>query len=134
MATKNRRAVTQEPGQPRFKLPDAERLHATYDAKYDTFTVSVEPPVAAVSCRVDDVWVRLVRETGEVVGYELEDFERAFLGKHPEIARIWKQARPHQRRLFFKRSQGNLDGVTASTLDWVRASLSAVVDPSALNA
>ncbi len=131
MATKNRRAVTHEPEQMRFKLPDPRRLHATYDAKYDTFSVSVEPPVPAVSYRVDDAWVRVVRETGEVVGYEFEDFERVFLPGHPELGLAWKQARTHRRMLFFKRPQGNLDSLTESTLRWVRASLRALPKPSA---
>ncbi len=133
MATKDRRTITQEPGQPRFKLPDPERLHASYDAKYDTLFVSVEPPVPAVSYKVDDAWVRVVRETVEVVGYELEDFERAFLPKHPGIASIWKQARAHRRGLFSKRSRGDLDGLTASTLDWVRACLGEASTPTAPN-
>ncbi len=76
---------------PRF--PDPHLLRLDYDRKRDTLTVSVENPGPALSIDMGDgMWMRFVPATREVVGFEIEDYERVFLRKHPAIADAWRTA------------------------------------------
>jgi uncharacterized protein YuzE len=75
-----------------------------YDRKRDTLYICQKDAVdrPARSFDVDgEFWLRLDSETNEVVGIEIEDFKSIFLQKHPELARVWKEAeRTH--RLFWQ--------------------------------
>lgn len=73
------------------QFPGIEQLDVAYEKKRDILYVSVRPPRPAISVDLNgEAWIRLVRETGEVVGFEIEDFERAFLRNHPDLAREWR--------------------------------------------
>ncbi len=75
-------------------IENIKNLLPSYDKKYDTFCVLPLNPVSAVSVDWDgEFWVR-VRSNGEIVGIEVENFERVFLVKHPEVAAIWKEFKP----------------------------------------
>lgn len=83
--------------EPRF--PDSRLLHFEYDKKRDTLTLSVENPGPAVSIDLGDgLWMRFVPATREVVGFEIEEYERIFLRRYPDLAASWRSARG--RRLF----------------------------------
>lgn len=47
-----------------------------------------------------ELWVRVVPETGEIVGLEIDDFESVFLKKYPSLAKAWQEVKPicHQKR------------------------------------
>lgn len=41
-----------------------------------------------------EFWIRVDPETGEIVGFEIDDFEAIFLKKHPILAKAWQEAKP----------------------------------------
>jgi hypothetical protein len=56
--------------------------------------LSIRKAPPAISHDVNgEVWLRVVRETGQIVGFEFEDFERVFLRNHPELEPEWKRIR-----------------------------------------
>jgi uncharacterized protein YuzE len=75
-------------------LPPPDLWSVKYERRSDTLHIQTTPPRAALSVDVDgELWVRVDPANGEVVGFEIEDFERAFLVRHPDIAASWRQAR-----------------------------------------
>ncbi len=74
---------------------------SVYHEDEDTFFLRPEKPRPATSVDWDgEFWLRVDLESGEVVGFEIEDFETVFLKKHPELASAWKEAKPlcHRKR------------------------------------
>jgi uncharacterized protein YuzE len=66
-------------------------LAPSYDKKFDTFYISSLKPGPAVSVDWDgELWIR-VASNGEIIGIEVENFERVFLYKYPEVAKTWKE-------------------------------------------
>ena len=41
-----------------------------------------------------ELWLRFDPSTKVVLGIEIENFESVFLKKHPEVAKVWKDAKP----------------------------------------
>lgn len=80
---------------PRPKIEDMDvdsAWHARYDKKRDTFFVHAGRPRPATSVELfDGLWLRMDPRTGEVYGFEIEDFRQVFLVRHPEFAPAWKQ-------------------------------------------
>ena len=67
----------------------------SYDKGRDVLFIHETPKRPAVSLDVAGyVWIRFDPETGEVVGVEIEDFEKVFLVKFPEMAVGWEQVKP----------------------------------------
>lgn len=67
----------------------------SYDRRRDIFLAYKTPKAPAVSLDVGGhVWIRFLPESGDVVGVEIEDFERVFLVKYPELAVGWEQLKP----------------------------------------
>jgi hypothetical protein len=49
----------------------------------------------AISVDLDgEIWLRMHPVTGEVYGFEIEDFERVFLAAHPDVASAWREVKP----------------------------------------
>ncbi len=72
-------------------INNLEHLLPSYDKQFDTFFILPVKPTPAVSVDWDgEIWIR-VNSSGEIVGIEVENFERVFLVKHPEVATIWKE-------------------------------------------
>ena len=68
----------------------------SYQADGDTFFASPEVPVPAVSYDIEgEIWVRFDPQTKEIIGLEIENFESIFLKKHPELSKLWKEAKPY---------------------------------------
>lgn len=69
-------------------------LLPSYDKKYDKFFILPIEPIPAISVDWDgEFWVR-VTSKGEIVGIEVENFEKVFLVKYPEVAVVWKEFKP----------------------------------------
>ena len=65
-------------------------LMPSYDKRFDTFFISPIKPIPAVSFDWNgEFWLR-VASNGDIVGLEVENFEKVFLVKHPEVQVIWK--------------------------------------------
>jgi hypothetical protein len=59
---------------------------AEYNEKRDIFILYSEEERDAISMDCNgEFWVRVDPENGDILGLEIEDFERVFLKKHPEI-------------------------------------------------
>ena len=78
----------------------------SYDRGRDVLFVHEVPKRAAVSLDVAGcVWIRFDPENGEVVGLEIEDFEKVFLVKFPEMAIVWERIKPTVLKRFKKRDR-----------------------------
>jgi len=84
---------------PQFNEKTIENLKSTtavYNADEDTFFIRPEIPRPAVSYDfAGELWIRFDPTTKEIIGLEIENFESVFLKQHPEIAKVWKTAKPH---------------------------------------
>ncbi len=66
-----------------------------YHDDEDTLFLRPEEPRPAVSFDWDgDIWLRIAPSNGEIVGFEIDDFESIFLKKYPELANAWKEVKP----------------------------------------
>lgn len=41
-----------------------------------------------------ELWFRIDPQTEEIVGIEIENFEKVFIKKHPELAPVWNTVKP----------------------------------------
>ena len=75
-----------------------ERLAAFscfYDVKDDVLFAHENPNPPAVSLPVGrEAWLRYDPATLQVVGMEIEDYEKRFLPSHPEFQGKWRAIRP----------------------------------------
>jgi len=66
-----------------------------YHGKEDTFFLRPEESKSAVSFDWNgDIWLRINPGNGEIVGFQIDDFESVFLKKYPELANAWKEVKP----------------------------------------
>jgi len=77
-----------EKEQIKFKIDwDTARNIVEFDAEYDdeTDTLFMQSKRKSPSVSVDcdgELWIRIVPQTGEIVGLEIEGFRQVFLKKH----------------------------------------------------
>jgi hypothetical protein len=57
-----------------------------YDPEYDLLRIVIGDARPAMSVDVAGMWMRLEPNTGEILGFEIQDFVHSFLPKHPELA------------------------------------------------
>ena len=82
---------------PKLKWESFDPARFVMDYDKTTDILYVRPPKARAATSVDldeDVWLRVDLATGEIVGFEIDDFELVFLKKHPELAAPWHEIRP----------------------------------------
>ena len=81
-----------------FNTLTLDRIKAfqlVYHDDEDVLFIRSDPPRPATSFDVEgEIWIRFDPEMGEVVGFEIEDFEAIFLKKYPELAEAWAEAKP----------------------------------------
>ncbi len=71
-------------------ITNLKDLMPSYDKRFDTFFLSPIKPISSVSVDWNgEFWLR-VASNGDVVGLEVENFEKVFLFKYPEVRVIWK--------------------------------------------
>jgi len=76
----------------------------SYDEERDILFVSRLPKRPGISLDFGGLlWVRYDPEDGEVLGFEIEDFERVFVAKFPELGVSWNEVKP----LITKRKTNN---------------------------
>lgn len=74
-------------------------FYPVYHNDEDVLFLRPDTPQPATSFDLEgELWIRVNPGTGEIVGLEIEDFEKIFLKKHPEIAQAWAEAKPVCRR------------------------------------
>jgi hypothetical protein len=67
-----------------------KNLIPSYDKKFDVFYISPIKSIPAVSVDWNgEMWLR-VASNGDIVGLEVENFEKVFLAKYPEVRAVWK--------------------------------------------
>jgi hypothetical protein len=77
---------------PGLVLAPRAQFRARYDRDRDVFLLRLAPdrPTASYK-RVGAVWVRAVPTTGEILGFEIEEFVSGFLPGHPALQRRWRR-------------------------------------------
>jgi len=66
----------------------------SYDKELDTLYWSDKPVQPATSVDWDgELWFRVIPENGRITAIEIEDYERVFLKKHPELEPPWNQVK-----------------------------------------
>ena len=87
--------------QPEFDAFAASDLTCLYDAKRDVlfiFVIGGSKRRAAVGIDVGaEFWIRQVPSTGKIDDIEIEDFEKVFLSRHPELSPVWQLAKVQDR-------------------------------------
>jgi len=63
---------------------DTTKWEVHYDDEYDTLLVVVRSR-PAISLDLDSMMLRIDPTTGEILGFEIEDFVSAFVPAHPEL-------------------------------------------------
>jgi hypothetical protein len=63
-----------------------------YDADYDVLRIVIGDPRPAMSIDLGGMWMRLEPDTGEILGFEIQDFVHSFLPKHPELGMQLQEA------------------------------------------
>lgn len=101
---------------PRFEEFDPGKFRMVYDKRHDTLFIRGPVPRPATSVDLDgEIWLRMDPLTGEILGFEIEDFVQVFLAKHPDIANAWREA--HGRRRGAPRQEESL---VAIIINWIR--------------
>ena len=94
-----------------------------YDQERDTLFLREEPKRAAVSLPMgQDAWVRYDPQTLEIVGVEVEDFEKVFLVHHPELRATWERVRPHVTKRRSRHSEDTMErssSLIREVLEWL---------------
>lgn len=76
------------------------KLTSLYDAKRDVlFIFRIGAPKRSPAIAIDvngQFWVRQHPSTGEIDDIEIEDFEGAFLVKHPQLRSGWLRAKAYK--------------------------------------
>jgi hypothetical protein len=86
--------------QRRIILPDVQ-----YDgdtdmlyARQHLFAPTEDEPASTMEHVEDEVWIIRNLKTGRPIGIMIEDFERVFLKRHPDIALMWMESRQPWRK------------------------------------
>jgi len=104
---------------PRFEEFDPSKFGMVYDKRHDTLFIRSAVPRPATSVDLDgEVWMRMDPLTGEILGFEIEDFVRVFLARHPDIANAWREA--HGRHHLVRQQES----LVAIIINWIRQFLS----------
>jgi hypothetical protein len=75
------------------ELSELTDVLVRYDRGSDTFIVRLSAVSGWVADDVNgEYFVLRNPETGDVVGFLVEDFRRVFLKRHPDIAKTWNEA------------------------------------------
>ena len=81
--------------EPKWDSFDPRRFVLDYDKDTDIMYVRHAQPRPGTNIDIsEEVWLRIEPETGEILGFEIDDFELVFLKRHPELAALWKDVRP----------------------------------------
>ena len=106
-------------------LEHPETLTTRYDQNLDTFFVHVGPQARpGVSLYLnDEIYIRYDPQTGEVIGLQVENWERVFLKHHPQAASQWQATTSRRPRLTLRERLSLVHvGVNPSTVKhWTRA-------------
>lgn len=73
-----------------------------YNNKEDVLFLHSKPTTDAMSFDWDgEFWIRFNPNNGEIVGIEIEDFERCFLERHLELKQVWSsgKSRTYRRKV-----------------------------------
>jgi len=94
-----------------------------YDKQRDILFLHQIPRRSALSLDVGGhYWLRFDPETGEVVGVEIEDFERVFLARYPELQAGWQDVKPKIIKPF-KRNTTRFEEYLRLLYIWLRDTL-----------
>ena len=71
---------------PRFEALAEARWSLAYDPHYDVMKIIIGEPRPAISVDLaGEMWLRMDPQTGEILGFEIEDFEKVFVRNHREL-------------------------------------------------
>lgn len=75
-------------------LRDISKISVKHDRKADQFCVRLKEGADqwVAEWIPDEFFIMRDAQTAEIVGYLIEDFERVFLRKHPELLAAWQDS------------------------------------------
>ena len=77
---------------PRWEDLDARKHWVMeYDKALDTLYLHPGKPKPGLGVGNRGIWIQVHPTTGEIVGLQIEDFQKVFLAQHPDFANAWKQ-------------------------------------------
>ncbi len=98
------------PKMTRKTLDALKKMTLRYNSDEDVLYLKDDNNVPAVSYDWNgEIWVRFEPVSRKVIGLEIEDFESAFIRKHPKFAKTWKTV-----KLSFNRKGKPIDENNAS--------------------
>lgn len=100
--------------EPRFPKLNPRTTKVSYDAKGDILILLFETGKLATSVDQGEFWLRMDPITGNVHGVEIENFEAAFLKRHPNLAVGWDE---NKRTLRRRRSRPSNEPLIQAILD-----------------
>lgn len=90
---------------------------ANYDAETDTLFFRISDRPAVARHLDEEMWLLVDAENEHTLGIFVEDFERVFLKRHPELALAWKNAHPP---VLQRMSRSMKDGFVRVFLNWLK--------------
>lgn len=88
-----------------------------YHQKEDTLFIRPHVPRPAISMDWEgQVWIRFDPKTGEILGFEINDFEHDFLKAHATLASAWKEIKP---MIAKKKVDGNKENFLKKLLEFI---------------
>jgi uncharacterized protein YuzE len=108
---------------PRFDADLAKReWRFKYDPEFDILRIVIDAARPAISVDVNgEMWLRLDPSTGQILGFEIEDFLTKFVPTHPELPPFALTDRERiQEHKVEKRIAGEREGVMHALIEFIR--------------
>jgi hypothetical protein len=107
------------------------QVHESYDAETDTLFIRLNDKPTTAKHLDEEIWLLVDPETQEPYGFFVEDLQRVFLKRHPELQVAWSKAHPPVTR---RVSQAVQDAFVRVLLGWLvqnNKELTPTLSPSA---
>lgn len=70
------------------------QVQENYDAETDTLFIRISDKPATAKYLAEEIWLLVDPETQQPYGFFIEDLQRVFLKRHPELQVAWSKAHP----------------------------------------
>jgi hypothetical protein len=93
------------------------QFELVYHQREDTLFIRPHVPKPAISMDWEgEVWIRFDPKSGEILGFEINDFEHHFLKSHTTLASAWKEIKP---MISKQKADGNRENFLKKLLEFI---------------